>query len=557
MAGRDILSPDFAPVVQPPTKPGPRDILDPNFTPTEPPGLIEDVLRSAKTGIRSGLEASFGFAGDVQKYSGMGGAWLARRLGASEDTAKTIEEGTRGPQIPEAFDPPDTTKVRRAVRPMVGDPYEPQTPAGRYTKAGTEGATTALTTPGGSNSALRNIAMGFMSGMGSEGGGDIAKTVAPGSQTAETVGRLIGGVGGGYPLAGKSGAQRTIEREAERAGQRGFTGQQLRDEANPLFDQLDRAGVTYDSDQWNMMMRAAQDSRGMAGFHPTQHPGTAAALQDMERAGRGVFDRSAPPELTLRRLQSTRTLLTDVVRDGTAGDAQKASSLLDYLDNFVDTVTPTRGNLGTPEIADTYARARDLWRRGAKTSEAEGAVDIGELNASTANSGGNAENAVRQQVKGLVRRDIKNDGTSRFNPAETANMRAVTDGTDLQNRLRGFGNAYGGSGMLRAGQSAFSGSLGGASAIAAATGNPMTAAGLAAGAGLSHLGRKAGEGARAMSTRMGENQVDEWLRGVSTGNARPPITQTQQMMDILNGPPTRDKLAMLQQLGIVGSEGAR
>ena len=56
---------------------------------------------------------------------------------------------------------------------------------------------------------------------------------------------------------------------------------------------------------------------------------------------------------------------------------------------------------------------------------------------------------------------------------------------------------------------------------------------------------------------MGENQMDRWMQGVSTGQSLPPITTAEQLRDILAGPPTREKLAALAHLGAVASTGER
>jgi hypothetical protein len=484
------------------------------------------------------------------------GAQVADWLGVSPETVQRMREGKMGPQLPSWLDPPSTQEVQeRFTNPAFGPGYQPQTDVGRYAKAGTSGAVQAALSPNKAK-AMWNMISGVGGGLGSEAGSDVAGYLT-GNKSPETQdradfwGRLVGSIFGAYGGSGKSNAQKTSERAIERGGQRGLTGDQLREQARPLYEQLDKAGVTYDQNQWKQMTGDLATSLKNEGFHPAIHPMSTAAMADLEKAGRGVYDRSVPPDLSLSRVQSARKLALAAYKSGSPEDRKMAGEILQKIDNFVDTVNPSGGLMTAPDVQQTWAQARDLWKRSAKTDIAENRLDTADLNAATANSGGNVENAIRQQVKAEMKKDMKPGVLQRFSDNELRNMEAIAKGTDMQNRLRGFGNTYGGSGAVRLLQHGGTGSLLQSAALANALDSPMTAIGLA-GAGVgSALLRKAGTEARAASTRMAENQADRWLKSVSTGADLPPITQTQQLADLLSGPPTRDKLAVMMQLGLI------
>jgi len=550
-----MLDPSWAP------KPTPQEqgyggggtgMLAPGFVPNQPTSQVDDITRSAASGARIGLEAIPGVFGDVKNLGQTAGSWLARRMGASEENiAKAKAEADKMgviPGISATADPPSTSDIHEATTPIVGEGYEPKTDAGRYVQSGVSAVPLSLLT-GGGGGFVRNTLMGLGGGMGGEAGGDIAEAMAPGNKTASTLGRIAGSIFGGGAFGGRTAAVKEAERETERGLARGATSDQLRTQARPLYDALDQAGVTYDSNQWGMMQQSLRDS--LEGFHPSIQPKAAAALDDLERAGRGVYDRSVPPDLSLNRIQSARSLAIAAYKSGDAEERRIAGQILQSIDNFVDTVTPSGGNMAAPEVMQTWRDARDLWRRASKTEMGESVLNKAELQAASANSGGNLENATRQRVKSELNKELTPGRTTNYNAGETANMEAIVRGTDMQNRLRGFGNTYGGSGLSRMLQSGATSTPAVGAMLAFGQGNTKVGLGLAGTAVGSHLLRKAGEGARATSTRMAEDQADRWLRSMSSGQAVPPVANRQHLAELIAGPPTQEKLQLMIKLGLI------
>jgi hypothetical protein len=182
-------------------------------------------------------------------------------------------------------------------------------------------------------------------------------------------------------------------------------------------------------------------------------------------------------------------------------DQLAARRSIDALTNFVEVADPSTVVAGPATAAgNALAAARGNYAA-AMRSEA-----IGELANNTdrralaANSGLNADNALRSRVASLLQSDRASAG---YTPAELDALETAARGTPARNALRWTGNVLGGGGGLGAVVT------GGIGATAGSELGGLT--GMAVGAGVPALGMGAKMVANAL-TRRALNRVDDMVR---------------------------------------------
>src|SRR5262249_2504667 len=89
-------------------------------------------------------------------------------------------------------------------------------------------------------------------------------------------------------------------------------------------------------------------------------------------------------------------------------EATAARVAIRHLDNFMADIQPQdiiRGD--AQRVGEIFRRARANWAAAERADTVAGKIELGELNAATANSGANIDNATKQAVKQLIRPDNK------------------------------------------------------------------------------------------------------------------------------------------------------
>lgn len=301
-------------------------------------------------------------------------------------------------------------------------------------------------------------------------------------------------------------------RAAARDTARGPDPDALRAEARTLYRQLDNAGITYDGPVYTALPRDTRIELGAAGYDPDlpEHASIAPLLNKLDNIAAAA--RANNGAVPFDQLQNLRTMATDVAASPSPGARRLAGIVRNNVDDFVQNAPPSQGFMSGPQANVTWGQARDLWRRASKTDDLLWNVTKAERRAASTASGGNEQNALRQNVRGMLDRAEKPGRYNPYSPEETQAMETVINGTPTQNALRSFGNTFGGSGFAPL-------VSGGASiAVPSALGvNPGLATGV--GVGLYGLGRAA----RSKSTQMAQNRVDDLIRLMATGSAAPPI----------------------------------
>ena len=147
---------------------------------------LYDVMRSAGTGLRSGVEGIIGLPGDIEQAGGYGVRWLA------DQATQAMGGEARPDYVSGSGNALDigSGAVNRATSKVVGPSYKPETTAGKYARTAGEFLPGSLAGPGGL--ARKAITFGLIPAAASETAGQATEGTA-----AEPWARVIGGLGGG------------------------------------------------------------------------------------------------------------------------------------------------------------------------------------------------------------------------------------------------------------------------------------------------------------------------------------------------------------------------
>lgn len=159
--------------------------------------------------------------------------------------------------------------------------------------------------------------------------------------------------------------------------------------------------------------------------------------------------REAPPgsHVDVSNLETIRATLREAARNFNNPREQKAASqAIAALDDHLANVGARDVVAGDPAAASrVLSDARGNYAAAKRAETLDDAAWQAELNAGSANSGQNVNNATRQQLKGILKNDKKSSG---FSDDELAQMERVVTGTGAGNTARYIGNLLGGGGGL-------------------------------------------------------------------------------------------------------------
>lgn len=262
-------------------------------------------------------------------------------------------------------------------------------------------------------------------------GGDPEQALS-GLQTGAGLGFLAPGVG---QIAGKiAGGIAERFKPTPRP-----TVQELRSASSAAYDTAENAGARYSAPSTDRMITNALDDLRASGIDRDLHPKTLAAARRLN---------AAPAEPTIRELDTLRQIANDAAGSIEAGERRLGKKLIEHIDDFVSKAGPSDVVGGDPALTATAINeARSLWAASRKAETVDKVLQRAERQASSAHSGGNYDNSVRQGFKNLLNNDKKVRG---FTADERAAMEQIVRGTTGQNIARAGGKLMGGGGGLGA-----------------------------------------------------------------------------------------------------------
>lgn len=188
---------------------------------------------------------------------------------------------------------------------------------------------------------------------------------------------------------------------------------------------------------------AAKMRNDLKGFDPEAQGAVFKAADRLE--GLGVPTPATPfKPVEMNDVELIRQQLSKLKTNPDASVREAARKAITSLQESQTTLAPTQVLRG--DAADYVSTMRDAianYAAGKRSNTVMGKVALGDLNAATAGSGANEDNALRQAIKQLVR-PVNNDIVPKasrlgFNAEEIAAMNKVARGTSLGNTARYLG----------------------------------------------------------------------------------------------------------------------
>lgn len=303
-------------------------------------------------------------------------------------------------------------------------------------------------------------------------------------------------VGGGAAYGALAGALGNVASEGLSAGVSKVAGAFNKAPSVPTKDALealknqayasaDNAGVIYSPAAVDRLNQRVASELTKIGFDPALQPGATVALKRIQDlTGQNV---------TLTGLDTVRKIASNGFVPGNKSNNAAISKIIDAIDDVMESPNAADVLSGNGQAAGrVLTEARDYASRLAKLNKVEDAVARAELRAASTGSGGNADNATRQNLRRIL------ENPRGFKPDEREALETTVRGTPTQNALRLAGKlSPSGNGLMAA--------LG----IGGAMVNPLI--------GVASLG---GMGAKAVADRSTSANVAELARIIAAGGSR-------------------------------------
>lgn len=278
------------------------------------------------------------------------------------------------------------------------------------------------------------------------------------------------------------------------------------------YQAVDKAGISYTPQAFAGFVADAKNALSQANVSSIRHPRATSMLKDLE----DMAKTGHAPSLT--QLDQLRQVIRrDVVDVSDKSEKFFGRKLVDALDDFVENAPASAVSTGVARDApELLAKARDLNMRMRKVEAVEGAVSKAKLRAGSTGSGGNVDNATRQNLRVVLEK------TPNFTDEERAALETVVLGGRGQNMLRLAGKlSPSGNGLMAAGNL-------GAAAMAGPVGAIPGVVGIAS---------------KVVADRMTQKNVAEVLRVISSDKAtKPALNRAAQAINAMPNSVATDAL---------------
>lgn len=197
----------------------------------------------------------------------------------------------------------------------------------------------------------------------------------------------------------------------------------LRAAGQAAYQRADQAGVVFTPNALAKVRSNIVADFTDFGFLPANQPGAAAVLKQIEAMqGQNV---------TLKGLDTLRKMASNAYQPGNKPNNALVAKMIDRIDELV--AKPARADIlmgNAREGMKALQEARGIWSRMSKAEQVATAIERAELRAASTGSGGNVDNATRQNLRRLLE---KGRG---FTAEERKALEKVVRGTKGQNALR-------------------------------------------------------------------------------------------------------------------------
>jgi len=311
--------------------------------------------------------------------------------------------------------------------------------AGAGTVAGVVGQVAALPVAPAA-SLLGRAAQGAAIGAGASGAAELADTkdLARAGEAA-----LGGAVIGGAAAPVVSGLAKVANAGARAAGISKApvipSADELRSASSAAYKAADDAGVIVNREGIRGVAGDIKASLAQEAYHPKNQPKLSNFLGELESlsVGRGVPGQPPNIGVTLSGLETTRKMLRAARGSADPEERRLAKIAADRFDDYLSNLSPSEVSAGkSQEGFAALKEARSLWSSYRKADMVDEALQAAQQRAQATGSGGNIDNALRQEFRKILTSRKKSSG---FSEAEKAALAKIVIPGKGQNTLRLLG----------------------------------------------------------------------------------------------------------------------
>lgn len=283
---------------------------------------LVDAAKSFGPGVNQGIAGVVGMFGDAAQLGSNIGEFAVRQVGRAAGVPESRLPRSSKPLAPPNV--PTSQGVNNIRQAFTGQDYQPQTEAGRVSRAVGRNAVNALV-PGNPVQKAANVLAPALGGEGARYAAEKAGAGPTGQAVAEFAGSMAGGVGANVRIApGPPKPARAPK----------VTVDELRPAKDAAYRAVDNAGVQYKPEAVNGFLDDVKAKFGGDAVDEVLHPKVARLIKRLEAY------RDQP--LTLTKIDQLRRGVRDNVFTATASKDERrlGYQLIDELDGFVNRAGP-------------------------------------------------------------------------------------------------------------------------------------------------------------------------------------------------------------------------
>jgi hypothetical protein len=311
--------------------------------------------------------------------------------------------------------------------------------SGLGTVAGVVGQVAALPVAPAASIAGR-AAQGAAIGAGASGAAELADTKDLASAGKAAIGgAVIGGaaapVVSGLAKAANAGARAVGISKAPIIP----TVDELRSASSAAYKAADDAGVIVNREGIRGVAGDIKNALAQEAYHPKNQPKLSNFLGELESlsVGRGVPGQPPNIGVTLSGLDTTRKMLRAARASADPEERRMAKIAAERFDEYLTNLKPSEIAAGDMKAGvSALKEARSLWSSYRKADMVDEALQAAQQRAQSTGSGGNIDNAIRQEFRKILSSRKKSAG---FTDSEKAALAQIVTGTKGQNTLRLLG----------------------------------------------------------------------------------------------------------------------
>lgn len=277
--------------------------------------------------------------------------------------------------------------------------------------------------------------------------------------------------------------------------------EELQKVKDAAYEAVEKTGAKYAPQSLQNTASTIRQTVGKE-LDPGLHPRVVSVLNNLD-------DRFSQGPLSIKEVDNARRFVRANIFDKASSDEEKrlGNMIVNGLDDFIESAGPAdvvAGNAG--DAAKAISTARDMNTRFKKTEMTLDALEMAANRAGSSGSGGNIDNATRQQMRRIL------ETTKNLSDQEKEILTAIVRGEKLSNVLRMVGKFSPTSGGLPAWFNLFATSVAGPFGLATAA---------------------VGAGSKMAADRMTQGGVQDLLRVMQAGGKINPNQLTPEQLRLI------------------------